>query len=148
MRRFALGVFVGFALCVACIVAVGIWNSSHAESWLVLSGFAMHLSKDSHCHDHWTKGVGIEKGDYAIGVYDNSNCRTSFYAARTWMPFKSGSVRAGLIGGAVSGYTMPVSPVAGFAATYERKDWGVNLLYVPPLKDSGNVLWLTWKRKW
>lgn len=131
---FAAGLLFGLCL------AIGL--SGHAQTYLVVSGFAQHLSHGSHCNNHLTPGIGIEYHDYAVGVFDNSNCNVAAYAAKIWTPLKLGYMRLGAISGVVSGYNSSVLPVAGAVAAYERKRWGVNLIFIPPYKDSGNVAWL------
>jgi hypothetical protein len=119
-----------------------------SQSWIVVSGIAHHLNGNGYCNNRLTKGIGIEKDDWALGAYDNSNCELSLYAAKAWRPIKFGSWRAGLLGGVVSGYNSAVLPAAGLAMTYERKEWGANLLLIPPAGESSGVLWGQLKFKW
>jgi hypothetical protein len=120
-----------------------------AETWLVLNGIAQHLDRGSYCNNHLTPGLGIEKDGWAGGFYDNSNCRTSWYAAKYWLPLSVGPIKAGVIAGAVSGYSTSLIPAGGLAATYERKTWGVNLILIPPFSDSSpGVLWGQVKFRW
>jgi hypothetical protein len=121
------------------------WNDQ-SKNWIVLSGLAKHLDGAIHCNST-TSGLGVEVNDYAAGIYRNSNCSYSAYAAKAWLPLRSENWRGGLIFGVATGYGAPVMPVAGLAGTYEGKEYGVNLVFVPPYKDSGNVLWLTFKRR-
>lgn len=114
--------------------------------WIVISGLAKHLDGQQHCNST-TSGIGLEVNDYAAGIYRNSNCRWSLYGAKAWLPLRYGSLRGGLIGGVVTGYETPLMPVAGFAATYEGKTYGINLILIPPVGESGNVAWLTFKRR-
>lgn len=135
---FATGLL--FGLCLA------IGFSGRAQTYIVVSGFAQHLSQGSHCNNHFTPGLGIEGKGYSFGVFDNSNCNVSAYVAKIWTPLHVSNWRLGAISGLVSGYNSSVIPVAGAVVAYERKTWAVNLIFVPPYKDSGNVLWV--QAKW
>lgn len=150
MNGYRLGLMHG-ALLVA-IVLVGFVAFCQAQTWIVGSGAALHLNGDPHCNS-FTAGIGFERHvsrDWraAFGVYDNSNCRTSAYGSAVWTPLHAGRWHLGAIGGFVTGYRMPVSPAAGLSTSYEAKRWGVNLIFIPPLKNSGNVLWLQAKVPW
>lgn len=140
------------AILVALAV-VGFVGFCKAQDWIVMSGLAKHLDGESHCNNHITKGGGFERrisGTWraAGGIYDNSNCRLSAYAAAVWLPLRSGPWGFGGLAGGLTGYRMPVSPAGGLAATYEERRWGVNLIYIPPFKESGNVAWLQLKVPW
>lgn len=138
----------GFLSCLLLIVAIGFVARLLAQDWLILNGYAQHLGSGSHCNNHLTTGIGIERDHAQLGVYRNSNCRTSLYAAQAWLPLSVGAVKLGLIGGAVTGYASAVTPVAALAATYERKSWGWNLIAIPPTgESSGGVAWLQLKIK-
>jgi hypothetical protein len=134
----------GFAAGLLCGILIAIGITSRAADWLVLSGYARHLSGGEHCNST-TTGIGLERNAYAAGAYRNSNCKWSAYAARSWMPLHAGAVKLGTIGGLVSGYGRPLTPVAGFAASVEGDRYGLNVIYIPPAASSGNVLWFTAK---
>lgn len=127
---------------------------AHAQDWLVASGFVRHLNGVSgHCNDRVTPGFGVEKSlsadrRLAFGVYDNSNCRVSGYGSYVWLPLHQGSFHLGALAGAVTGYQMPVMPAAGLTGAYEGRSYGLNLIWIPPVRDSGNVLWLQAKFAW
>lgn len=123
--------------------------SANAETWVVMSGIAKHLGNGSYCNNHLTKGIGVEKDGYALGIYDNSNCRLSAYAAKSWLPLRFADWRLGVIAGGATGYGSPFIPVGGLAATYEREKWGLNVIFIPPLSDSSpGVAWFQIKRAW
>lgn len=135
------------------LLALVAFACARAESWVVVNGIAKHLDPGSHCHDHVTPGLGLERDlspnwKGAVGFYDNSNCDTSAYAALIHTPLHLGRFSAGWLAGAVSGYRNSVLPAGGFAGTYEARTWGLNLIFIPPYRDSGNVLWLQAKRAW
>lgn len=136
----SLGYLVAFLLGMAAAVAI----QGHTQDWIVQNGLAIHFDGRDHC-ESTTPGLGIEHGDYSAGFYRNSNCRWSAYAAQSWTPLRMGPVRLGSIAGGVSGYGRPITPVAGLVASWEGSRYGMNLIYIPPVGDSGNVLWLQGK---
>lgn len=146
---FRRGMIAGAMIVAALFVSLVACSS--AQTWLVGSGVALHLDGAHHCN-WFTKGAGIEHniaGNWrlAAGVYDNSNCNMSVYAAAAWLPLSYGSLRFGLIGGAVTGYRASVTPAGGIVTGYERRRWGVNAILIPPSGESGSgVLWLQVKR--
>ena len=140
---------IAFGMLMGVLLAIG--YQGHAQTWMVGSGFVRHLSGEKHCHDKFTPGVGIEhklrgNWDLAAGLYSNSNCNTSAYAAVFNKPLHLGQVRLGWFAGGVTGYANSVMPVAGLGGSFEAKTWGLNLIYIPPYEDTGNVLWLQVKR--
>lgn len=145
MRSFCLG-FISALLMVA---AVGVFAGAKAEEmWAVVSGIAIHLDGRDHCNST-TSGLGIEKNGYAVGFYRNSNCKWSTYAAKAWLPLRAAGLKLGAIGGAVTGYKTSVLPAAGFAAAFEKRDWGFNVILIPPISDSSTgVVWLQTKFRW
>jgi hypothetical protein len=140
---FRQGFIAGAAFVAFCLA---VWVVAYSQDWLVASGLAIHLDGEKHCNSI-TEGLGYERGDYAVGFYRNSQCKPSFYAARSWLPIQYRNLRLGITAGGVTGYGRPITPVAGLAATYEQKTWGIDLLYVPPFKGSGDVIWVTVKRR-
>jgi hypothetical protein len=143
---YRLGLLHG-ALAVGLLLAV--WVACHAQTWIVGNGIVHHIGGAQHCHNTFTPGVGLELGNTALGVYSNSNCRWSAYAAQAWTPLRYGPLRAGVIGGLVSGYSAPMLPVAAFIASLEGQKYGVNLLLIPPPGGSGEgVTWVQFKVRW
>lgn len=139
----------GFLSALALVAAVGIIAHLHAEDWLVGSGVAIHISGGHHCNS-FTAGIGIEHRisetwRAAAGLYDNSNCNVSAYTAGVWLPLRFDRIRLGALGGLVTGYRASIMPVGGLAASYEARRWGSNLIYIPPVGNSGNVLWWQFK---
>lgn len=143
--KLALAFILGM---VAMVCIQGRSQSEHdrSKTWLVFSGLAHHFDGNGYCNNRFTKGIGLEHKGYAIGVYDNSNCDTSFYAAKAWRPLQSGSWRGGAIAGVVSGYGSPALPIAGLVVTYERKTWGLTATLIPPVGPSSGVAWIQIKR--
>jgi len=140
---FAAGLLLGL------LIAIGI--TSRAQDWLVISGAALHLDGGEHCNS-MTTGLALERGDDTwrkiVGFYRNSNCRWSAHIAQAYTPLHLGPVHLGGLVGAVTGYAIPIMPAAGLAAAIEGKSAGINLVYIPPFKASGNVLWAMVKVRW
>ena len=127
---------------------VGIGLSGRTQDWVIGSGIALHMDGQDHCNNRFTPGFGVEVGNYAVSVYANSNCKTSFYAAKFWTPLKFGAVRLGTLGGVATGYTAPILPVGGFVAALEGEIYKLNVIFIPPVGSSGNVLWLQIGKRW
>lgn len=88
-------------------------------------------------------GLGIERdnGDHRqmAGFYKNSERNPSVYGLYGYTPFHLGdNFKAGIIGGGVTGYKMPIAPVAGLIGTYQGKNLGVNVTVVPDAKVGEN----------
>lgn len=130
---------------------VGIGMTGKAADWLVGSGVAVHLDGKDYCNDI-TTGLGLETVEEnvrsSVGFYRNSNCHWSAYIGRGWTPLHYGPVSLGVLVGAVTGYDMAITPVGALLASIEGKKLGLNVSYIPPLKDSGNVLWFQIKVRW
>ena len=141
---FAAGVLLGFLL------AIG-WMAK-ADTWVQVNGLAKHLSGGEHCNSV-TSGLGVEQSHsgadrYSLGFYRNSNCKWSVYAAKAWLPLQFSDLKFGTIGGLVTGYGRPLTPAGGLVATYEPSHYGLNVIFIPPLQGSGNVLWIQGKIRW
>jgi hypothetical protein len=132
----------------AALLAVA--GTACAGDWLVVSGVAKHLDGGIHCNST-TSGLGYERGQGSgwrgmVGFYRNSNCEYSGYAAEA--KCTEGSIALCGLVGAVTGYSAPIMPVAGLALAVEGRHLGANLIFIPPWRDSGNVLWLQGKVRW
>jgi len=147
---FRQGLIVG-ALLTAIAFAAFVGCSS-AQTWLVVNGLAKHLDGGEHCNSI-TTGLGVERaaGPWrtSAGFYRNSNCEWSTYAAEAWCGLRIGIACAGAIAGVVTGYRRSgVLPAGGAVLALERERVGANIVFIPPLRDSGNVLWLQAKVRW
>ena len=114
-----------------------------SELWLNPGFYSYHLQKDKGFNNS-NFGLG---GEYRftttsaamLGIFDNSDRQTSRYIAWLWQPLTSGPVRFGAVVGAIDGYPhmlnggwfVAVIPTASF----EYKNIGANLLFVPSYKD-------------
>lgn len=144
---------VRWGALIAALIFLAVWSAGAAAAdWLVGNGLAKHLYGGEHCNSV-TTGLGLEHaagedGDarYSVGFYRNSNCKWSAYAARAWLYLSFADWHVGTIAGLVTGYGRPLTPAGGFVASYEPGRYGLNVVYVPPLQGSGNVLWL--QAKW
>src|SRR3990172_1327517 len=80
-------------------------------------------------------GIGIERdtGDWRqmAGAYRNSIRRTSAYALVGYTPLHIGQASIGLVGGAITGYAVPVTPALGLIASLQFERFGVNIIAVP-----------------
>lgn len=85
-------------------------------------------------------GVEMDSGNwqFAVGEYKNSYYRHTSYAAVGYLPVHIGGWSAGIVGGPATGYEYPV--IGGAEVTYRAKDWGINLLGVPPVMNGSAVI--------
>lgn len=135
--RFAAGFVLGLFAALLAICAVGMYARAQADTWLTTSIAFYHTHRGGNNERNW--GLGLEQDlterwRLAAGFYRNSRRDESVYAAGVWS-FKTGSFRAGVLAGAVTGYTDKVSPLGGLVLSYEEKRWGGNFIVFP--KDGG-----------
>ena len=74
-----------------------------------------------------------------LGVFENSDRRSSHYVGWYWQPVKLGAVRLGAVVGAIDGYPRMLNG-GWFAAviptaSIEFQNIGANLLFIPSYKD-------------
>ena len=109
--------------------------------WLNAGFLSHHLQNDQSFNDTNT-GLGIEvplSSVYSLtaGQYINSNNATTHYLGACVMPLQWGTTKAGFAVGGFNGY--PTYKGGGwFAAAVpaleiETHNWGLNILYVPPV---------------
>jgi hypothetical protein len=113
-----------------------------AEDWLVASGISYHLRRAGQNERNW--GVGFERRlaenwSATFGLYDNSSSDDSAYAAAAWTPYRWGRIRAGLLGGVVSGYEDKPCLLGGLTGAMEWRLFGLNAVFIPA---AGGVLFL------
>lgn len=93
-------------------------------------------------HNEINPGMFVELNhDYILGVYRNSNYRTTVLAARQFHLVSWRSVNVGAMAGVCTGYDF-VLPVCG-AATVEYR--GVTLAVIPPVTATGGVVGLSYR---
>ena len=90
-------------------------------------------------------GLGIEydngKWRGMLGNYLNSMRGNSNYGLLGYTPIIKntdyGTFKAGMIGGGVTGYDLPIAPVAGLLGSYQNGKFGLNLMAVPDAEIGG-----------
>jgi hypothetical protein len=89
-------------------------------------------------------GLGLEyridvDWSATAGRFINSDNAHSSYVGAYYQPWRWGSVKLGVVGGAFNGYPKAFNggwfPAVIPVATYESGHWGLNMALVPPLKD-------------
>jgi len=135
-RDFRAGLLVGVVITILGIIAVGKLSQVFAETWGVSTVRSFHLERRD--YEETNLGLGIEtdvtqRTSLAIGFYRNSERRDSVYGAAVWCPLSSrfANWKACGLAGVVTGYSERVSPLAGGVLTWEGREWGVNLLWLP-----------------
>lgn len=127
-----------------------------SKNWLQTGFMSYHLDrKQTHERNFREQNYGIgiehklsENSSISAGYYRNSIDKDSFYAAYAYQPLKVGPVKVGAMAGVVTGYHLnnggPI-PMVLPLASIEGKRMGVNLTYVPKLKDVSSVVALQFK---
>jgi hypothetical protein len=87
-----------------------------------------------------TPGVGAlcdAGGDLrvAAGTYLNSQRKQSAYVGWAWQPIALGVARVGVYGGMVSGYRIPLLPVAGAVVSVPLGRVTAHMLIIPEVRD-------------
>jgi hypothetical protein len=114
-----------------------------SEVWLNPGFISYHFQKEKGLNNN-NFGLGGEYrfstvSSVTLGLINNSDRQTSHYAGWYWQPLAAGPVRLGAVVGAMDGYPkmleggwfLAVIPTASF----EYKNVGANLLFVPSYKD-------------
>ena len=134
-------------------------SSDKSQNWLQTGFLSYHLNRDQAHTRHFREqnyGIGFEHklsedSSLSIGYYRNSLDRNSFYAGYNWSPINAGAVKLGVIGGVISGYPAlnkgGAFPMLLPVASLEGKAVGINLTYVPRMKDVSSVVALQLKFK-
>jgi hypothetical protein len=114
------------------------------ELWLNPGLYSYHFDTDKNLNsDNW--GLGAEYrystiNSVAIGRFHNSIGENSNYAAWYWQPLVMGSIRLGGLVGIIDGYPNAFDgnwfPMLLPAASYEYKNFGINLTIVPTYTDA------------
>ena len=131
-----LAVGVLMALLATAMPAQAQWHG-------VLHTVSYHFSPPD--HGRWNgnnRGLGLrrELSDITAlqaGVYHNSNFETTAYVIGEWLPLRNAPLQAGVFGGAVSGYKLPL--VAGLVARAQLGPTSAALRFVPKTYKSGSA---------
>lgn len=108
------------------------------DRYMTTGFLSKHLGTDQKFNEN-NQGIGyVSPENLMIGAYINSLGKPSAYAAKKWEtdPYRMGpaDLRAGLIGGAVTGYGKPITPMLmpEVSATFGERQLGLG--FVPPIK--------------
>lgn len=113
------------------------------EVWLNPGFYSYHFERDKGLDDN-NIGLGAEYrfstvNTITTGRFHNSDLRISNYAAWCWQPLELGSLRFGLLLGAIDGYPQANDggwfPLVLPVASFEYNKFGFNLTAVPTYKD-------------
>jgi hypothetical protein len=114
-----------------------------SELWLNPGFLSYHFQREKGLNNE-NYGLGGEYrystvSSLTLGEIYNSDRKTSYYAGWYWQPIGVGPVRLGAVFGAMDGYPKMVNGGWFFAfiptASYEYKNVGANLMYVPSYQD-------------
>lgn len=134
----------------AAIVAGCFWSSSASAQEPVRRHLVLH-TVSHHYHapatgDHWNAqnwGLGMrqEVGEACalqLGFYRNSNFGETAYVIGEWTPLSVGPLRAGIFGGPVTGYKVPVG--GGLVWRLQWGDASTALRFVPKAYKSSSAV--------
>lgn len=124
-------------------------NAAAQDLHVHLHGLSYHPVRTQADGSKWNEqniGVGLryqikESLDTQVGVYKNSQFRTSIYAIATWLPIEVGVIRAGVFGGAVTGYLHnngELTPAGGLAARWQGERLSVTTRFIPKHPKSAS----------
>lgn len=114
------------------------------EVWFTPGFYSHHFQGDQKFNDN-NLGFGIEyrySTTYAVtaGRYNNSVRKSTNYAALVVQPLSLGPVRLGAVLGVINGYPEINNgnwfPLIIPVASYEYKNVGINLTYIPTIQDT------------
>lgn len=123
-----------------------------ALGYMTTGFLSKHIGTDQKFNEQ-NSGLGYASPDgYLLGAYMNSLDKPSVYAAKEWKtdPYKAGPValQAGLLGGAVTGYGKPLTPLLMPELLGSYGDHMMALGLVPPVKNvTPAVLALQYRKK-
>lgn len=93
-------------------------------------------------HNEVNPGVFVELNDaYVVGLYRNSNWRTTALVARQFSWYDSGGLKVGLLAGVCTGYRKPVC--GGLTVGLGEH---ITLLVAPPVSGTSGVVGLSWRQ--
>jgi len=140
MKHLACLICTGWA-ALLCAPAHAEWEASRL--WLNAGFYSAHFDTDQGLRNA-NPGLGLEyriNEDWSAtaGRFINSDNAHSSYVGAYYQPWRWGSVKLGVVGGAFNGYPKAFNggwfPAVIPVATYESGHWGLNMALVPPLKD-------------
>ncbi len=142
---------VFWALC--CPMALTAVNAQQStqQLWVNVGFYSRHFDQDKGLRDA-NPGLGFEyrfhpNWSATAGRFINSNNRDSHYIGAYFQPWRAGSWRFGVVGGAFNGYPNANNggwfPAVLPVATWESDQVGMNVIFVPPMKDRlyGAITW-------
>ena len=126
-------------------------QQSTQQLWVNVGFYSRHFDQDKGLRDA-NPGLGFEyrfhpNWSATAGRFINSNNRDSHYIGAYFQPWRAGSWRFGVVGGAFNGYPNANNggwfPAVLPVATWESDQVGMNVIFVPPMKDRlyGAITW-------
>lgn len=122
-----------------------------ADTFLTIPGISYHLQRHRGYNEINT-GIGLEhelSADWRLGggVYRNSIRKDSYYAGAIYTPYTIYGVKIGTSLGIVTGYGNPL-PMALPTLIYEGREYGVNVVLVPPIAAAAKSGVIGMQMKW
>lgn len=125
-------------------LSLAITVNSFAQVWATATVTSYHFDRSADFNEK-NPGLGLEvqhgPGRIVGGIYRNSIDRTSVYAGYAWAPQIAAGVRAGAVGGVVTGYRISPVPLIAPVLMLEGRKAGVNFIFVPDvLKEAPGMV--------
>lgn len=122
-----------------------------ADTFLTIPGVSYHLERHRGYNEINT-GIGLEteiSENWRIGggVYRNSIRKDSYYAGAIYTPYSLFGVKIGTSLGVVTGYGNAL-PMALPTLIYEGREYGVNVVLVPPIAAAAKSGVIGMQMKW
>lgn len=123
-------------------------SAKDKDVWVSTMVRAYHTDRKQGYNEN-TLGLGWEvhasdKLRYALGGYNNSFNRASYYGSVAYMPLQFGHLRVGGMVGIITGYktyNYGPGPMAAGVVSYEKNGKGWNLIVVPPVPSDPRPTW-------
>lgn len=140
---------INWAAALALSIVILAPTAARAEAALILHGVSHHLDKRQHPDGRdWNErntGAGLRweftpQAAAQVGFYANSMDRQSAYVLGDFTPWQIGPVRVGGFAGVVTGYTMPIMPMAGAVALIGAGRWHLALRAAPKGTRNGSAV--------
>jgi hypothetical protein len=145
-------VFVAFVVGFCAFMAWHGWaraaTPERPELWLAVNLTSYHLDRAPDYNER-NLGIGLEmRFDHGLsamaGAYDNSYSTPSAYLLAGWQPIViKRLLHIGLFAGLATGYPIydgDPGPVGGIFASVQNDKAGINLFYVPELREKQSAV--------
>ncbi len=131
------------SLFLMCCFSTAYAEVDLSKAWFNVGFYSAHFDTDKGLRNA-NPGLGIEyalddKWRVTAGQFINSDNENSNYLGAYYQPWQVGDIKVGVVGGAFNGYPKAFNggwfPAVLPVASWESGRVGLNVTFVPPLKD-------------